>query len=73
LNFIFFTRVILFFRKITKKGHYHYINKSKKGYTMLKKMTPLIVLALFAIGAYFMVKGMDNAVKLSKPQTAAKK
>ena len=36
-------------------------------------MTPLIVLAMFAIGAYFMVKGMDNAVELSKPQTETKK
>ena len=40
---------------------------------MLKKLTPLIVLAMFALGAYFMVKGMDNAVKLSKPQEEVKK
>ena len=40
---------------------------------MLKKLTPLIVLAMFAIGGYFMVKGMDNAVKMSKPQEEIKK
>jgi hypothetical protein len=34
---------------------------------MLKKLTPLIVLALFATGMYFMLKGMDNAVELAKP------
>jgi|AGBJ01.1.fsa_nt_gi hypothetical protein len=35
---------------------------------MLKKLTPLIILALFALGAYFMMKGMDQAVSLAKPQ-----
>jgi len=40
---------------------------------MLKKLTPLIVLAMFALGAYFMVKGMDNAIALSKPQKEVKK
>lgn len=35
---------------------------------MLKKLTPLIILALFALGAYFMMKGMDQAVDLAKPQ-----
>ena len=34
---------------------------------MFKKLTPLIVLALFATGMYFMIQGMDNAVELSKP------
>ena len=40
---------------------------------MLKKLTPLIVLALFAIGAYLMKTGMDNAVKMSTPQQVEKK
>ena len=33
---------------------------------MLKKMTPLIILALFGIGMYFMLQGMDNAVEIAK-------
>jgi len=32
---------------------------------MLKKIAPLLILALFAIGAFFMIKGMQNAVDLS--------
>jgi len=32
---------------------------------MLQKLAPLIILALFAIGAYFMVKGMHNAMDLA--------
>lgn len=37
---------------------------------MLQKLTPLIVLALFVTGMYFMIKGMDNAVEMT---TAGKK
>ncbi len=37
---------------------------------MLQKFTPLIILALFAIGAYFMVKGMHHATKLADPKVA---
>ncbi|MFT7823696.1 MAG: hypothetical protein ABXS92_02935 [Sulfurimonas sp.] len=37
---------------------------------MLKKLIPLIILAMFAIGAYFMKTGMDNAVNMAKPQKA---
>ena len=40
---------------------------------MLKKLTPLIVLLLFAIGAYLMKTGMDNAVKMAKPQKVEEK
>lgn len=40
---------------------------------MLKKLTPLIVLAMFAIGAYLMMKGMDNAVQMTKPTKEIKK
>ena len=40
---------------------------------MLKKLTPLIVLALFAIGAYFMMQGMDNAVEMTKAKKEIKK
>jgi len=31
---------------------------------MLQKYAPLIILALFAIGAYFMIQGMENATSL---------
>lgn len=40
---------------------------------MLKKLTPLIVLALFALGAYFMMQGMDKAVDMTKPKKEIKK
>jgi len=32
---------------------------------MFQKFAPIIILLLFAIGAYFMIKGMDNAVNMS--------
>lgn len=34
---------------------------------MLQKLTPLIVLALFVTGMYFMIQGMDNAVEITTP------
>ena len=34
---------------------------------LLKKLAPLFILALFASGAYLMMKGMDNAVAMTKP------
>ncbi len=34
---------------------------------MLQKLAPLIVLAMFATGMYFMIKGMDNAVEMTTP------
>ena len=40
---------------------------------MLKKLTPLIVLALFAMGAYLMKKGMDNAANMAKPKKVEQK
>ena len=32
---------------------------------MFQKIAPLLVLALFAIGVYFMVGGMKNAIDMS--------
>lgn len=40
---------------------------------MLKKLTPIIILALFALGAYFMMQGMDKAVDMAKPKKEIKK
>ncbi len=41
---------------------------------MIQKLTPIIVLTLFLIGAYFMKQGMDNAVHMSKhPKKIEKK
>jgi len=40
------------------------------GIQMLQKLAPLIVLALFVTGMYFMIQGMDNAVEMT---TAGKK
>jgi len=31
---------------------------------MLQKYTPLIILILFAIGVYFMINGMNNALEM---------
>ena len=39
---------------------------------MLKKFIPLIILGLFAIGAYFMKLGMDQAVNMANPQKVQK-
>jgi len=33
---------------------------------MFQKLAPLIVLAMFAIGAYFMMQGMNNATNMTK-------
>jgi uncharacterized protein (UPF0333 family) len=46
------------------------ILKNISGNRMLQKLTPLIVLAMFAIGAYFMIQGMKNATDLAKPKKA---
>ena len=40
---------------------------------MFQKLAPLIVLALFITGMYFMIQGMDNAVEMTKPKKEIKK
>jgi len=42
---------------------------------MFQKLAPLIVLALFVTGMYFMIQGMDNAVEMTTAdkQSEAKK
>ncbi|MDD2400385.1 MAG: hypothetical protein PHR75_07270 [Sulfurovum sp.] len=40
---------------------------------MLKKLTPIIILILFAIGTYFMIQGMKNAVKMTEPKKVEEK
>jgi hypothetical protein len=32
----------------------------------MQKIAPLIILAVFAIGMFFMMQGMDNAVAMTK-------
>ena len=39
---------------------------------MFQKIAPLIILAMFAIGAYFMVQGMHNATHMSKNKKEVK-
>ncbi len=39
---------------------------------MFQKLAPLIVLAMFAIGAYFMVQGMHNATNMAKSKKETK-
>jgi len=48
------------------------ILKNISGRQMFQKITPLIILALFAAGVYFMLKGMHNATRLADPQSAKK-
>ena len=35
---------------------------------MFQKIAPLIVLALFAVGVYFMIQGMKGAMDMAKPE-----
>jgi hypothetical protein len=49
------------------------ILKNISGTQMLQKLTPLIVLAMFAIGAYFMVQGMKSATAMATPKKAESK
>jgi hypothetical protein len=39
---------------------------------MFQKLAPLIILAMFAIGAYFMLQGMHHATNMAKSQKEAK-
>ena len=39
---------------------------------MFKKFTPLIILAMFLIGTYFMIQGMNKATALAHPQKVEK-
>ena len=39
---------------------------------MFQKLTPLIVLALFAIGALFMIDGMKSATEMAKSKNPSK-
>ncbi|SFV69659.1 hypothetical protein MNB_SV-13-916 [hydrothermal vent metagenome] len=40
---------------------------------MMQKLAPLIILALFATGMYFMMQGMDNAVAMTKEKVEVNK
>jgi len=40
---------------------------------VFQKIAPLIILAMFAIGAYFMVQGMKNATNMAVPEKEAAK
>jgi ABC-type dipeptide/oligopeptide/nickel transport system permease subunit len=44
------------------------ITKTKKRESM-QKLTPIIILIIFAIAFYIMGKGMDNAVNMTKPKS----
>ncbi|MDD5359896.1 MAG: hypothetical protein PHI02_06480 [Sulfurovaceae bacterium] len=35
----------------------------------MQKYTPIIILIIFAVAFYFMGKGMDNAINMSKPKS----
>ena len=35
---------------------------------MFQKYAPLIVLALFAVGVYFMIQGMKGAISMADPE-----
>ena len=40
---------------------------------MFQKLAPLIILALFMTGMYFMIQGMDNAVEMTTAKKEVKK
>ena len=40
---------------------------------MFKKFTPLFILAIFLVGTYFMIQGMNKATALAHPQKVEKK
>ena len=35
---------------------------------MLQKIAPLLVLAMFAVGVYFMLQGMQGAMDMADPE-----
>jgi len=39
----------------------------------MKKFTPLIILAVFVLGMFFMMQGMDNAVAMTKEKVEIRK
>ena len=39
----------------------------------MKKFTPLIILAVFMTGMFFMMQGMDNAVAMTKEKVEVNK
>jgi len=39
---------------------------------MLKKFTPLVILAMFLVAGWFMIQGMDQATELAHPTKAQK-
>ena len=45
----------------------------KVGKYMFQKIAPLLVLLMFAVGAYFMVQGMQNATNMAKNKNEVKK
>ena len=47
---------------------YSIILKNNQGNIMFQKLAPLIVLALFAIGVYFMLQGMQGAMDMADPE-----
>jgi hypothetical protein len=40
---------------------------------MFQKLAPLLVLAMFAVGAYFMVQGMQNVSDMTNSSKKTKK
>jgi len=49
------------------------IIKNLKEHIMFQKFAPLIILAMFTIGMYFMMQGMDNAANMGKTTKETKK
>ena len=47
---------------------YSIILKNNEGNSMFQKIAPLIVLALFAVGVYFMLQGMQGAMDMADPE-----
>lgn len=47
---------------------YDSVFKNDQGIIMFQKIAPLLVLALFAVGVYFMLQGMQGAMDMADPE-----
>jgi hypothetical protein len=67
-----FIKIIdLSFRK--RDGVICFSEAKEESRDMFQKIAPLIVLAMFAVGAYFMLQGMHNATNMAQSRPEVKK
>jgi UDP-N-acetylmuramyl pentapeptide phosphotransferase/UDP-N-acetylglucosamine-1-phosphate transferase len=64
----YFIKKNIFKANILQNNCEFIVNLDKRSLLMFEKFTPLIILAMFAIGAYFMIMGMENATNMANPR-----